>query len=41
MPFHICHEEIMMFLAAFPFVGIAFHKAHMWYHAKFKCKHHG
>lgn len=40
MPFHICMDEILLFFAMFPFVGVAFHKLHAWYHKKFKHKDH-
>jgi hypothetical protein len=32
---HICMDEILLFMAMFPFIGVAFHKAHSWYHMKF------
>lgn len=40
MPFHICMDEILLFFAMFPFIGVAFHKLHAWYHKKFHHKDH-
>lgn len=37
---HICLDEIMMFMAMFPFIGFYFRKVHAWYHAKFNHKCH-
>lgn len=37
---HICMDEILMFLAIFPFIGIYFRRVHAWYHAKFHHKCH-
>ena len=34
MPFHICPEEIVMFLATIPFIGVLFKKINVWYHSK-------
>lgn len=40
MPFHFCADELFMFLAIIPFVGIYFHKIHIWLHDKFKHHNH-
>lgn len=37
---HVCIDEILAFLAIFPFIGIFFRKLHLWYHMKFKHKAH-
>jgi hypothetical protein len=38
---HICMDEILLFMAVFPFIGVTFQKTHAWYHKKFghKCHH--
>jgi hypothetical protein len=40
MPFHICGDEILMLMAALPFIGAFFRRIHAWYHVKFKHKDH-
>ncbi len=37
---HICMDEILMFMAMFPFIGVMFTKFHIWYHNKFTHKCH-
>jgi len=37
---HICMDEILMFMAMFPFIGVIFARIHMWYHNKFTHKCH-
>lgn len=37
---HICMDEVLMFLAVFPFIGFYFKKVHLWYHTKFHHKPH-
>lgn len=40
MPFHFCYDELLMILAAIPFIGILFRKIHNWWHTKFHHKCH-
>lgn len=40
MPFHICMDEVLAFLAIFPFIGFFFRRLHVWFHLKFKHKPH-
>jgi len=40
MPFHFCMDEVLMIMAMIPFVGVAFRKAHAWWHSKFKHDSH-
>lgn len=35
MPFHFCADELMMLLAAIPFLGVTAHRVHAWYLKKF------
>lgn len=37
---HICMDEILMFMAMLPFIGVFFRKIHAWWHAKFSHKEH-
>lgn len=37
---HICMDEIIMFMAMIPFVGMFFRKIHAWWHQKFNHKCH-
>lgn len=37
---HICIDEILMFMAMFPFIGFYLRKLHIWYHVKFGHKCH-
>lgn len=37
---HICMDEILAFLAIFPFIGIYFRRFHMWFHLRFKHRAH-
>jgi hypothetical protein len=41
MPFHLCPDELIYFMAMFPFIGYFFAKAHAWWHIRFnhKCHH--
>lgn len=34
MPFHFCMDEVLMFLAMIPFIGMFFRKLHAWWHKK-------
>lgn len=40
MPFHFCSDELFMLMSMLPFIGVAFRKAHTWYHAKVKHAEH-
>jgi hypothetical protein len=33
-------DEILMFMAMLPFIGVFFRKIHVWWHSKFKHKEH-
>lgn len=32
---HICMDEVVMFMAMIPFIGIFFRRIHAWWHVKF------
>lgn len=33
---HICIDEVLMFMAMIPFIGVFFRKCHLWWHNKFQ-----
>lgn len=35
MPFHFCADELMMLMAAIPFLGVFVRRLHAWYLTKF------
>ena len=37
---HICMDEILMFMAMLPFIGVFFRKIHAWWHSKLNHKCH-
>lgn len=37
---HLCSDEIILFLACFPFIGFYFQKLHLWWHGKIHHQEH-